>query len=254
MPLVFMAQNTTTLVDPAPAVPLLADWSGGTWALAVLIAFLCGSLPTGYLIGKSRGIDIRKHGSGNIGATNVGRVLGPKAWVLCFGVDFLKGFTPVLVVGLLAGLASRWNLPPREMSLWLGVMVAPILGHMFCPWLRFKGGKGIATGLGAVLGIFPVLTIAGAAAFVVFVAALKAWKYVSLASLLAGCTLPLSLLALAGVRRLTNDGPLGESPWLLPSIVATALMAATVIVKHRGNIARIRAGTEPKVGARKQAT
>ncbi len=249
-----MVANINLQVGPAPSVLQPSDWNVGTWALAVLIAFLCGSLPTGYLIGKARGIDIRKHGSGNIGATNVGRILGPKAWVLCFGVDFLKGFGPVLVIGLLSGLAARWNLSPREMGLWLGVMVAPILGHMFCPWLAFKGGKGIATGLGAVLGVFPVLTIAGLAAFGVFVVALKTWKYVSLASLLAACTLPISLLALAGVRRLTNDGPLGESPWLLPSIVATAVMATTVIVKHRANIARIRAGTEPKVGARKQAT
>ncbi|MFN9974061.1 MAG: glycerol-3-phosphate acyltransferase, partial [Phycisphaerae bacterium] len=86
------------------------------------------------------------------------------------------------------------------------------------------------------------------------VVALKTWTYVSVASLLAACTRPISRRALAGVRRCTPDGPLGVSPWLLPSIVATAVMATTVIVKHRANIARIRAGTEPKVGARKQAT
>lgn len=242
-------------IDPTALPASLASpaWTAGTWAIAIALAFLSGSLPTGYLIGRSRGIDIRAHGSGNIGATNVGRVLGPKAWVLCFGVDFLKGFAPVLLVGLLAGLAGRWNVAPRDMSLWLGVMVAPILGHMFCPWLGFKGGKGVATGLGVVLGVFPVLTVSGAAAFAVFVAALKTWKYVSLASLLAACTLPLSLLALAGFRRVTTEGPLGESPWLVPSLIATTVMAATVIAKHRGNIARIRAGTEPMVGSKAKA-
>lgn len=250
MPLVLLLQLAPTSVATPDAAN--GGWSIALWLLAALVAFLAGSLPTGYLIGKARGIDIRAHGSGNIGATNVGRVLGPKAWLLCFGVDFLKGFAPVLAVGILAGLAGRWNVPSREMSLWLVVMVAPILGHMFCPWLGFKGGKGVATGLGVVLGVFPVLTIAGAAAFGVFVAGLKAWKYVSLASLLAACTLPLSLLALAGFRRTTIDGPLGTSPWLLPSIVATSIVAAIVIAKHRGNIARIRAGTEPKVGARKK--
>lgn len=247
MPLVLLSQ-----LDPVtPAAALASDgWSGLAWALAVLAAFLSGSLPTGYLIGRARGIDIRAHGSGNIGATNVGRVLGPRAWLLCFSVDFLKGLAPVLAVGLLAGLAGRWNVSAQDMSLWLAVMVAPILGHMFCPWLGFKGGKGVATGLGVVLGVFPVLTVAGAAAFAVFIVGLKVWRYVSLASLLAACTLPISLAVVAAYRRASIEGPMGASPWLLPSIVATTLMAVTVIVKHRGNIARIRAGTEPKVGAK----
>ena len=223
------------------------------WSIALLAAFLFGSFPTGFLIARAKGIDIRKRGSGNIGATNVGRVLGPKAWVLCFAGDFLKGFGPVLVIGWLAGLAGRWDAPAAAMAWWLGTMAAAMGGHMFCPWLGFKGGKGVATGLGAVLGIFPVLSIAGAAAFLVFLAAVKTWKYVSLAAMLASSTLPMSVLVLATVRGQQTGLGWSASPWAVPAAIATGLMAAVVVFKHRSNIQRLRAGTEPKVGAKKPA-
>jgi glycerol-3-phosphate acyltransferase PlsY len=224
------------------------------WSIALLIAFLFGSFPTGFLIARSRGIDIRKHGSGNIGATNVGRVLGPKAWALCFAGDFLKGFGPVLAIGWLAGLAARWDAPAASMAWWLSTMAAAMAGHMFCPWLGFKGGKGVATGLGAVLGIFPVLTIAGAVALAVFLVAVKTWRYVSLAAMLAAATLPLSVVVLAFVRGHKTGLGWNASPWAVPAAVATGLMAGVVVFKHRSNIQRLKAGTEPKVGAAKAGT
>ncbi|MEK6702036.1 MAG: glycerol-3-phosphate 1-O-acyltransferase PlsY [Planctomycetota bacterium] len=224
------------------------------WISAILLAFLAGSIPSGLLIARARGIDIRKHGSGNIGATNVGRVLGPKAWLQCFSADLLKGFVPTLTAGMLAGLAGRIHMPLDQAMWWLGVMFAPILGHMFCPWLRFKGGKGVATGLGSVLGVFPALTIPGAVAFTVFVCVLAAKRYVSLASIVGACTLPVTTLALFTISNrqhwlLEGTDVDSAGPW--PFVGLTGIVAILVVVKHRANLARILAGTEPKLGDRK---
>jgi len=228
------------------------------WTVSIAIAFLCGSIPSGYLIGRAHGIDIRTKGSGNIGATNVGRVLGSRAWLLCFGADFLKGFVPTLAVGWYAGFVGRLAIDPADAILWLVVMATPMLGHIYCPWLGFKGGKGVATGLGCVLAVAPVLSVPGAMAFVVFALALSVWRYVSLGSILAASTLPLSTLAVfllaSRTRFLVGAGePAPTMQHSIPFVVITALIAALVVVKHRTNIARLRAGTEPKVGARKPA-
>ncbi|HEX8878264.1 MAG TPA: glycerol-3-phosphate 1-O-acyltransferase PlsY [Phycisphaerales bacterium] len=221
------------------------------WSIALLVAFLFGSFPTGFLIARAKGIDIRKHGSGNIGATNVGRILGPKAWLLCFAGDFLKGFAPVLAIGVFAGVAGRWDAPAAPTAWWLAAMAAAMAGHMFCPWLGFKGGKGVATGLGAVLAIVPVLSTAGLVALGVFLVAVTAWRYVSLAAMLAACTLPLSVVLIALIRGQHTGLSWDASPWASPAAIATALMAGVVVFKHRSNIQRLRAGTEPKVGAKK---
>ncbi len=220
-----------------------------TLALAIAVAFLCGSIPFGLLIGRARGIDIRKHGSGNIGATNVGRVLGRGLGFLCFALDVLKGLAPTLAFGIWAGYAGRVTLEPPDSWRWLAVMSAPVLGHMFCPWVGFKGGKGVATGLGALLGVFPVLTVAGVGALAVWLAALKVWRMVSLASILAAASLPLwiggAFVADALRRERPLDGGILGSAW--PFLVLGAALAALVVVKHRANIARIRAGTESRV-------
>lgn len=220
------------------------------WTIAIALGFLAGSIPTGLIIGRAHGIDIRAHGSGNIGATNVGRVLGPRAWLLCFIGDFLKGFAPTFVAGWLAGLVGRMDLAPDQAWPWLTLVLAPVLGHMFSPWLGFRGGKGVATGLGAILGVFPALTIPGLVALLVFVGSLAAWRYVSLASLLAAATLPASVLALFALA--------GREGWFgpprmsasVPFVIVTTTLAGLVIVRHRANLGRLRAGTEPKLGDR----
>lgn len=216
-------------------------------AVFILAGALLGSVPTGLLIARSRGIDLRAHGSGNIGATNLGRVLGRRAFILCFAIDALKGLAPTLAYGLWMGHAGRLDLPAADLLAWLGVMIAPVLGHMFCPWLRFKGGKGVATGLGALLGVFPVLSLAGLAGLVVWLLVFRARRIVSLASIAAAAGIPLAviglfLLAGAAPREWGRAMPAGWWPYL----ALTALLAAVVIVRHRANIARLRAGTEPR--------
>lgn len=223
------------------------------WAIAAVAGFLAGSIPFGLLIGKAHGIDIRQHGSKNIGATNVGRVLGAKAWLLCFSLDVLKGFAPTLAAGLITGRAGQLFMPQADAWCWLAVLVAPVLGHMFSPWIGFKGGKGVASGLGSVLGVFPALTYPGLVALGVFALLLVAKRYVSLASMVAAFSLPVSVCFFfwrtgAPAWLVGADGSAGA----LPFVIATGLVAALVTFKHRANIARILAGTEPKVGAKRR--
>jgi len=208
------------------------------------------------MIGRARGVDIRKLGSGNIGATNVGRVFGRRAWLLCFSGDFLKGFVPVLGTGVFSGLAGKWSPPPDQAAMWCCVLAAAILGHMFTPWLGFKGGKGVATALGCLLGFFPLITFAGLAALGVFILVLKTSRYVSLASICATACLPLFILAQSALTlwlrpagmEITRSVSAGLS---LAGL--TAVLSAMMIWRHRANITRIRAGTEPKAGTQTPA-
>ena len=156
--------------------------------LIIIAAFLAGSIPFGLLIARAKGVDIRKHGSGNIGATNVGRVLGRRYFFLCFALDLLKGLLPTLAMGAALGALGAFTMSMHDAAWWLGAAVASILGHVFCPWLGFKGGKGVATGLGALLGVFPLLSVAGGVATVVWILAMLLWRYVSLASIIAAIT------------------------------------------------------------------
>lgn len=216
--------------------------------LMILVAYLVGAIPFGLLIAQSKGIDIRQHGSKNIGATNVGRVLGRKFFFLCFALDALKGLVPTLAFGLANGLVrTDAVLTPTELWWWLGAMVAPVLGHMFSVFLRFKGGKGVATGLGTLLGVFPVLTLAGAAALGVFLVSLKLSRYVGLSSCLAALSLPISTLALVLAWPVQCAGC-----W--PATIVTGFLASVVIYKHRANLRRTLNGTELRVGQRIQAT
>jgi glycerol-3-phosphate acyltransferase PlsY len=226
-----------------------------TWAALAIAAFLMGSVPTGYLIARSRGVDIRRHGSGPIGATNVLRVLGAGPGALCFVIDLLKGFAPTLAAGLATGALGAPRLSARDGTLWLLVMAAAILGHMYPPWLGFRGGKGIATGLGALLGVYPYLTVPAVAALAVWSLVLAASRYVSLASMVAALLLPIFVVAWAAARAVLVDRVPPEEreayrdAWL-PFFVVTSLLAAMVLVRHRGNIGRLLAGTESRLGQR----
>jgi len=215
-------------------------------AALIVIGFLVGSIPFGFLIGKARGIDIRQHGSGNIGATNVTRVLGKKLGRICFGLDMAKGLFPTFGAGIALQDAGSWS--PANAWVWIAAALAPILGHVFCPWLGFKGGKGVATGLGALLGLFPIMTVAGVGALVVWITAAKLWRYVSLASILAGVSLPVWVATAFGLAPNAGDpGWLGRAA---PFLGVSLLMAGFVVFTHRANIRRLRAGTEPRIGQR----
>lgn len=209
------------------------------WLLWLAVGYLAGSVPFGLLIGWSRGVDIRRQGSGNIGATNVGRVLGRPWGVACFLLDLAKGFAPVWLYGCWAGLISGQTQGAAAALSWLAIAAAAIVGHIFPLWLGFRGGKGVATGLGALLGLWPVLTLSGAAAAVGWIIAILISGYVSVASIAAAVLLPpLAILSAALLGR-----PVDE---IAVYAGVTVLLAALVVLRHRGNIARLRAGTEPK--------
>lgn len=209
------------------------------------IAYLCGSIPFGLLIGKAKGVDVRKAGSGNIGATNIGRIFGKKYFFLCFTLDFAKGLLPVLFAGRHLGTLGVWEAEPKIALSWLATVLAAVAGHMFSPWLKFKGGKGVATSLGALVGVFPVLSVAAAGAFVVFFITLKTAGYMSLASIVGACTLPIAVACTMIIRGRSLGDP---DTW--PFLGLALILAVLVTIKHRANIARIRAGTEPRFGER----
>jgi glycerol-3-phosphate acyltransferase PlsY len=221
-----------------------------TTLLLALAAFCSGSIPFGYLIGRARGIDIRAHGSKNIGATNVGRVLGRPLGFLCFGLDLLKGLLPTLAAGWTLGTLGD-TAPPAPMAwAWLGIMAASVLGHMFSPWVGFKGGKGVATGFGALLGVWPLFTLPGLLALVIWLVSVKLTRYVGVSSCLAAGSLPITAaLTPAALHALGLSGRAADAPGVPgPHVIVGGALAALVIIKHRGNLARTWAGTEFKIG------
>ncbi|MEM7623418.1 MAG: glycerol-3-phosphate 1-O-acyltransferase PlsY [Planctomycetota bacterium] len=243
----------------------------GIWQLMVFVAagFAAGSVPFALLLGLARGVDIRTVGSKNVGATNLGRTLGLNWFFAAFVLDAIKGFVPPFVYALVIGHVG-WdalNLPAAAAAAWLAVVIAPVLGHMFSPFVGFKGGKGVATGLGAVLGVWPVLTVPGVGALVVFLVVFLVWRYVSLASIVAASSLPLwTWYFFSTVSRLFADPgdpsvPVGMGldgdrtvalavrPWVF--VGAATLIAVAVILKHKGNLRRLADGTEPKAGGSK---
>lgn len=203
-------------------------------------AYVLGSIPFGLLIGLTKGIDPRKAGSGNIGATNVGRLMGGKFFAIVFILDLLKGALPML--------AAAWILrnQPRDRLtylLWLLVGFAAILGHMFSLFLKFKGGKGVATSTGVVLGLFPYYTLPGLVGAGIWMVIFRLTRYVSVASILGAVAFPLAYVMIALLRQ--PAWPiLGEQ---LPLLIFAVVVAAMIVYKHRGNIARLRAGTENRV-------
>jgi glycerol-3-phosphate acyltransferase PlsY len=201
------------------------------WLLIFALCYLIGSIPSGYLVARAKRIDIRQHGSRNIGAANVARVMG-KNWGYLVGVcDFLKGF---LAVKLGLVLASYFLF-----STVLGGVVAAIasvLGHNYPVWLRFKGGKGVATSGGAVLGLFPPLIFFSAGA--VWVAVFLISRYTSLASITAAVGLPIAVLLIAAKT--------GTDFWLLLGF--SVLISGLAIWRHRANIVRLLNGTENRFG------
>ncbi len=225
------------------------------WLIFIILAYFIGSIPVGVLLARSRGIDIREHGSKNVGATNVGRVLGKKLGYVCFVLDVAKGALPVIAAGLAAGVFGRSvvEMSALDMWLWLTVGLAAVLGHMCSIFLRFTGGKGVATGFGALAAMWPLLTIPTFAALIVWYATMRISRYVSLASVLAALSLPVTTLLLlmpqAPPEPDEANGPAVDAVvHAVPLLIVTAALAGLVVFKHRGNLRRIQRGEEPKVG------
>ncbi len=213
-----------------PSIAAAADPSA--W-LALVPSYLLGAVPFGFVLCKLlRGIDLREFGSGNIGSTNAMRALGKPLGVVAFLLDFAKGAVPVLVF---APLGARWA-GAQSASGWLavGCGAAAVCGHVWPVYLRFRGGKAVATGCGAIAAIDPIVVLGGAVAWVL---ALLVTRYASVASI--AMTLAFPLLA---AWRAAQRGEGGELVW------GTAALALLVLVRHRANLGRLMAGTEPRIG------
>lgn len=198
------------------------------YALTAIASYFLGSIPTGYLAAKARGIDIRSVGSGNIGATNVFRILGKTAGIAVLLIDAFKGFAAARWIAFGAGAPSETH------SMIAGLFA--ILGHNYTCWLKFKGGKGIATSAGVLLALSPSgcgITVG------TFLIVLAISKYVSLGSICAATILPFAVW-------ITNG-----SPRMIALMAAIGIMA---IYKHRANIQRLMAGTENRIGQKKKQT
>lgn len=206
-----------------------------TYAITALAAYLLGSIPTGFLVAKARGIDIRTVGSGNIGATNVLRILGKPAGIAVLLADALKGWVAVVLVtrGVIAAFGAQATESDEDPHRIVAALCA-ILGHNFTCWLRFKGGKGIATTAGVLTALVPWALLIILAIWIVLFAVTR---IVSVGSLAASVTLPIASF-------------LTTKNWKLTLV--TGAMGALAIYKHRSNIQRLLAGTEPRIGQKSE--
>ena len=239
--------------------------------LCPLLAFLLGSIPFGLFIARLKGIDIRQHGSGNIGATNVLRVVGKKYGITCLLLDALKGFIPVAIALNLVQIEGRkvgvplpglddlaLHLPAAKQLTGQLIHVltglAAILGHNYSPWVGFKGGKGIATSAGVLLALMPaaVLLLIG-----VWLLVFTATRYVSVASIAAAAALPVLTHVGARFHHVNNDKNLPTlweaGTWNKPLFVFSVIIAALAIWKHRANIQRLMNGTENRFQPKKKS-
>lgn len=203
---------------PTPPTPTLA--------VILLLAYAVGATPFGFLAARWKGVDIRQHGSGNIGATNVIRVMGKKIGLPVFALDCLKGLVPVL-------LAKHWCGLHGFEPTWAGLLAGfgAVLGHNFTFWLKFKGGKGVATSAGVMVALLPLALLAACG---VWLCCFYPTRYVALASVAAGISLPLTVLA---QRALTGHPA-------LPLLGFAATIGGMGVWRHRSNLRRLMNGTE----------
>ena len=201
-----------------------------------LLGYIAGATPFGFLAGKAKGVDIRKHGSGNIGATNVLRILGKPIGVSVFLADFLKGALPVLLSVYLVG---RDGVPLQAFGrdvVPVFVALATILGHNFTFWLGFKGGKGVATSAGALVALMPLALGVGA---IVWGLLFFTTRYVAVASMGAALSIPVTVVVQSAAAGAVN----------VPKLALAVVVAAMVVVRHSSNIRRLRDGTEHRFGS-----
>jgi len=206
-------------------------------ALTPLFAYLLGSIPFGYLIVRwEKGIDVRKTGSGSTGATNVMRNLGIAGFIVTFILDVGKGTFAVLLASRLTSVSGRW-FPLTGDPRWIAAAsVAAILGHCFPAWLKFRGGKGVATGVGVFIALAPLQVAVVLGIFAIVVAI---WRYISMGSIVATAAFPLAVYFMQ------------RPP--LPIVLGAAGSALIIIAMHHANIRRLLKGTENKMGKKKAA-
>jgi glycerol-3-phosphate acyltransferase PlsY len=226
--------------------------------LSPLIAFLLGSIPFGLIIAKLKGIDIRAHGSGNIGATNVLRVVGKKYGITCLFLDALKGLIPTMIGLSLIRFAGADGQPHQNpmaidaltpygtvlpaldqwkaQTLQVVTGLFAILGHNFSPWVGFKGGKGIATSAGVLIALMPAAVVI---LLIIWLIVFTITRYVAVASIAAAAALP--FLTLYGSW---HHGKLADGTWNKPLLIFTIIISVLAIWKHHSNVERLRAGTE----------
>ena len=213
------------------------------FAIAIAAAYFIGSIPFGLIIAKAYGMDLRSIGSGNIGATNVSRALGRKWGYICFLLDFLKGFIPMISMLPFTSPMSIQTTGEKNIVflLWLSVGCAAILGHVFPVYVKFKGGKGVATSFGIAMGLWPYYTISALIAGLLWIATVLIWRYVSLSSIIAAISFPIAFITMMIIR------PYWEISTLWPLLIPAFAIPAMVILRHRENIHRLRIGTENKI-------
>jgi glycerol-3-phosphate acyltransferase PlsY len=201
------------------------------FAIVAVIAYFLGSIPSGYIAGLLGGVDVRKVGSGNIGATNVTRVLGKRFGYPVFVMDFAKGLVAVVLAMM---IAKTSRLDPAFVDLCsTGAAIFAVIGHSYPVWLGFKGGKGVATSLGSLFGLN---WIAATIFCAVWIAIFQLTRYVSLASIAAALALPITIATMLLIRQL-------QTPILLYFALC---LAAIVVLRHRSNFSRLLKGTEPR--------
>lgn len=237
-----------------------------------IAGFLLGSVPFGLFIAKAKGVDIRSQGSGNIGATNVFRIIGKKEGITCLLLDLLKGAIPVLLAVNLLGIEGKnpltqWDFmeglrtyfPAHKQTLVQSVHVLTglfaILGHNYSPWLGFKGGKGIATSAGVILAFMPV---GFSLMLIVWLVLTFATRYVAVGSIGAAIAFPFIVVWGAHRHRVDDSDPLSPTLWEAglnnkPLLVFSIIACVLAVWKHRENIKRLINGTEHRFGKKKEA-
>ncbi len=197
--------------------------------ITIITYYLLGSIPLGYLIGKCHGIDIRTVGSKNVGATNVTRIFGKKWGLFCFILDFFKGFFPVMFFNIF--LFSRVNKSILSISIIL-IILSTVFGHMYSIYIKFKGGKGVSTTIGALFAIIPLSALIG---IIVWIIIFKIFKYASLASICAAILVPI-------LTMIFSIFSIYIISYYLQSVIV--LLAIIIIIKHSANIKRLINGSE----------
>ena len=213
-----------------------------SWPLP-LLGFLLGSIPFGLFMGKIKGIDIRQHGSGNIGATNVFRTLGKQLGITCLLLDFTKGLVPVLIArNMVEPMMAEQQFTAQSIEVLTAL--ASIMGHNYSPWIGFKGGKGIATTAGVITALMPFGLLLLILVWTIFT---FTTKYVSVGSIAAAASLPILVITGSAFH-----GKLANGTWNKPLFIFSLIAAILAIWKHRANLARLKAGTENRIGQKKK--
>ena len=207
------------------------------FTILIIASYLLGSIPFAMIIAKAHGKDLRKIGSGNIGATNLSRAVGKKWAYCCFILDTTKGLVPMLIA------SKTISSPPTTTELVLSLIVgfAAVTGHIFPIYIKFKGGKGVSTSFGVAIGFWPYYTVCALIAMACWISVVFIWRYISLASIIAAIAFPLSLTTIT----IFNKTWQFDNLW--PLFIAAIAIPLMVIIKHRENITRIIKGQEHKV-------